>query len=336
MLNGTYGVTGNYYDLRNTGHQTGSVDNLLNRARRVLDRPREVTSITIEYGVIKLLVSRGLEMIDYRIVPVNPQFFYRDTGINNSYMVRDTARVGGIIRDSLGSMKGQHSHVISVIPGYTSTLQSLDIPKASGLNPNIAIPDEVRRRMLPMPISLETHHLNWYRLKDGIDINGIDTTRWMYSIVPRRDIYSLVETMDRAGLKIAALDLRAFALARVVNQPDAIIVWTSQDGVDVTIVKDYIPLLYQTRVDKSVQVDSLTKLVEDAWRTYGPNISNMLTDDIPLYLCGHHLALEPNIGQQVATRLQRDTVEANLPIKTPQGFPIEDLIMNVGLALREA
>ena len=323
-----------YYDLRNTGYQTGLAGSLLGHASMALGRQsREVTSITIEYGVIKLLVSRGLEMLDYRIVPVNSKFFYRGIGINNSYMVKDTAHVGGIIRNSLGRMKGKHNHVISITPGYTSTLQSLNIPKASGPNPNIAIPDEVRSKMP----SLETHHLNWYRLKDGTD-----TTRWMYSIVPRRDINSLYETLDNAGLKIDALDLRPFALARVVNQPDAIIVWTSQDGFDVTIVRNHIPLLNKTdfdgykQVDENVQVDRLTSLVEEALKTYEPNTSARSTDDIPLYVCGHHLALEPDIGQQVATRLRRDTLELNLPIKTPQGFPLEDLIVNVGLALREA
>ena len=36
---------------------------------------RQATSITMEHGVIKLLICQGLEVVDYRVLLANPRFF---------------------------------------------------------------------------------------------------------------------------------------------------------------------------------------------------------------------------------------------------------------------
>ncbi len=288
----------------------------------------KVLSITMEYGLVKLLVSRGTRVLDHRMLVVNPEFFREG-------LVTRTARVSGIIRNALQEIGSDHYRIVGAVPGFQGTIHVLQLPEARGLNPDELIPREASRTM---GISLQTSHLLWYRLP-----NSLGRRRWLVVSTARRSVSSFLETVRPLGLPVRALDLRPFALARVVNQPEALVVWVAPDGCEVVVVRDSAPVGYQClsweaeAVEGRVLVDRLTTMVERTIAAYEQSTPDMpLSDDAPLYVCGTAAGVETNLGQQVADFLRRPSGELTPPMAYPAGFPVQDFAVNLGLALREA
>lgn len=291
-----------------------------------------LVSVTIEHGVIKLLVCQGIKVLGYRVLPVNPRFFREG-------LVTNSVRVAGIIQSALQQMDvilpphGRMGRVVGAAPGFQSNLRLLELPRTRGLDPKVVIPQEARRIM---GISPETTQLVWHRLPDRLD-----RTRWLVATAARRAIASLLDTAQRAGLRLTEVDLRPFALACAVNQPDAIITWVASDGCDVVIVRDSVPVEYQflfwgaEPVEGAVLVERLTGMAERAIASYDANsVDGPLSDDVTLFVCGSIIASQPEVASRVVDNLGREAGKLNTPLEHEEDFPIQDLIVNIGLALR--
>lgn len=214
-------------------------------------------------------------------------------------------------------------------------LQVLEFPKARGLNPREVIPQEVTR---VMGIPLERSVLRWHRLPDWQD-----RTRWLVVAVPRRSVEVLMETARQAGLSLDVLELRPFALARVVNVPDAIVAWLGTDGADVVLVRRSAPVSYLSVAwgaevtEGGVLVERLTQMVEQALARYeASSPEGWVADDVPLFVGGAPVGLEGEVGPGVALNLGRDLVALRPPMELPEDFPVNELVINLGLALRGA
>lgn len=153
---------------------------------------------------------------------------------------------------------------------------------------------------------------------------------------------SLLETAQKAAVGVKTMEQRSFALARAVNQPEAVIAWTAPDGCDVVILKNSSPVDHQSLfwgaelVEDTVLIDRLTELVgrtvanHDQTSPEGP-----LSDEAPLYVCGSPVGREPSIAYSVANNLGRTPGELVSPMAHSGDFPFNDLIVNIGLTLRE-
>ena len=137
---------------------------------------KQVTSITFEHGMIKLLACQGLEVIDYRVIQANPRHF-REGQVNS------TNRVAALLKGVLPEMEGSFSHVIGGVPGFQNRLRIMDFPKAQGLDPKVIIPQEASRIMR---VSTDTYNLSWLQLSDRLY-----RTRWLVMATSRRSISSL-------------------------------------------------------------------------------------------------------------------------------------------------
>ena len=289
---------------------------------------RQITSITIEHGVIKLLSCQGLKVLDYRVLLANPRFF-REGQVSN------TTRVATLLKGVLPELAGNFRRVIGGVPGFQNRLKLMDFPQASGLDPRVIIPQEASRSMR---VSTDTYDLSWLRLPDRFN-----RTRWLVMATSRRSIASLVETAQQAEIGVKTLEPRPFALARAVNQPEAVVAWTAPDGCDVVVVKDSVPLEHQSifwgaeLVEDTVLVDRLTEVVGRTVNNFNSTSpEGPLSEDAQLFVCGSPMRRDPAIGLRVADNLGRTAGEFDLPLDAPDDFPIQDLIVNVGLILREA
>ena len=206
----------------------------------------------MEHGVIKLLICQGLEVVDYRVLLANPRFF-REGQVSNS------ARVAALLRGILPEMDGNFRQVVGAVPGFQNRLQMMEFPQASGLDPRTLIPREASR---VMRVSTDTYDLSWIRLPDRMG-----RTRWLVMGTSRRSVASLMETTEQAEIKVRVLEPRPFALARAVNQREAVTAWAAADGCEVVIIKDSVPVEYQSifwgadLVEDTVLVDRLTEVV---------------------------------------------------------------------------
>ena len=153
--------------------------------RLVPQTQREVTSITSENGAVKVLVTRGRSVIDYRIVEANPRHFREG-------LVSDAPRVAGLLQDAVQTMQGRHRRVIGAVPGYQTNLRRLDLPNVKSMDPKVIIPQEARRNL---GISPENSYLTWHRLSASVDM-----AHWLVISATNRSISSLLATVQGAGL----------------------------------------------------------------------------------------------------------------------------------------
>ena len=284
--------------------------------------------MTIEHGVVKLLVCRGLEVLDYRVLLANPRFF-REGQVSNS------PRVATLLQNVIPEMEGDFRQVVGGVPGFQNRLRLMHFPKAQGLDPKLIIPQEASRTMR---VSVDTYDLSWLRLPDRLN-----RTRWLVLATSRRSIGSLVDTAQEAKMGVRILEPRAFALARAVNSREAVAAWTAADGCDVVIIKESVPVEHQSifwgaeLVEDTVLGDRLTEVVGrtiDTFNTSSPE--GPLSEEAQLFILGSPMGREPSIAARVANNLGRMAGEIELPLTAPDDFPVQDLIVNIGLVLREA
>ena len=291
-------------------------------------RTKEVTSLSIEHGSVKLLVTRGMEVVDHRIIPSNPSLFREG-------MVSDSVRMAGLLQKGLAETEGQHRRITGAVPGYQTTLRRIELPNAKSMDPEVVIPSEAKRNL---GISLENSRLAWHRLP-----GTSETAHWLVLSATNRSISSLTATAQSAGLKLKAMELRPFALARAINQPDAVCAWTAADGCDAVVVRDWVPVTHHAAywgtgpmVDANDLVNRITEVIEStvvSHDMHNPEIS--VPVDLPLYVTGSPVGQEPDIAQRVAANLRRPLAQPEPPLILPPDFPVDDLIINIGLALWE-
>jgi hypothetical protein len=189
-----------------------------------------------------------------------------------------------------------------------------------------------------MGVSQETSLLMWHRLS-----GTKERSRWLVLSAARRSVNAYMDTLAPTHLKVDAMELRAFSLARAVNRPDAIIAWVAPDGCEVVIVRNAVPVAMQSLfwgaepVEGLVLVYRLTEILERTIATHDQTgILGPLPGDVPLYVCGTPVGLDENVSKQVTETLQRPAGKLAPVLKCPEDFPAHDFVVNLGLALREA
>ena len=232
-------------------------------------------------------------------------------------------------------MTGNFRRIIGGVPGFQNRLRMMHFPKAQGLDPKVIIPQEASRTMR---VSTDTYDLSWLQLSDRLD-----RTRWLVMATSRRSIASLTDTARQAQMGVSVLEPRPFALARAVNTPEAVIAWTAPDGCDVVVVKESVPVEHQSifwgaeLVEDTVLGDRLTEVVGRTIDTFNSSSpEGPLSEEAPLFVFGSPMRREPAIGLRVADSLGRPPGELMLALNASEDFPIQDLIVNVGLILRDA
>ena len=290
---------------------------------------RELTTVSVEHGYMKVMVSQGLDVLDYRVVTVAPQLFREG-------LASDAMRLATLLQRVLNDMVGSHRHVIGAVPGYQTTLQLMELPNARSLDPGVVIPREAQRTM---GISPETSTLTWRRLPGALDVN-----QWLVLSATTRSMSTMSAIAQAAGLRLEAMELRPFSLARAINQPDAICAWTAYDGCDALVIRDWIPVAHQaaywgpgSELEATDLINRITEVVESTVTSYNTqNTDALVTDDVPVYVSGSPAAREQGIARRVAANMRRTAGELESPLALPPDFPIHDMVVNTGLALWQA
>ena len=287
---------------------------------------KEATSVTIESGVMKILSTRMLDVVDYRAVPLSPQLYAGG-------VVVDAGTISRHLAAALADMEGAHRAVYAAVPGYQSAMRRFDLPDVREIDPEEVIPREARRAL---GIPVENATLRWQRLPGRSRI-----ARWLVAAASETSYSAISSVIRGTGHKMRALELRPFPLTRAIGHPTVIGVSVSSDGCDVVVVRQWEPHTYQSVYweagsvsDGSDLVRRLTEVVEntvDLHNLHNPEVS--LTPDVPMALTGEETEHHVNLGMLVAANVGRDLVEGKNPLNAPDDFPYQSMAVNVGLAL---
>ena len=188
-----------------------------------------------------------------------------------------------------------------------------------------------------MSVSPETNYLYWQLLPDS----GPERQVFVIAI-PKEPLQRLMQTCQIAGVTIDTIDLTPLALARAVNQKDAIIAHGEVNSIEMVIIVNSLPGLMRCiwLRETSLDVDKATALllqqIASTIEYYNDmNRTTPLSTSVAIYLTGE-ATLNPELAQRVSTLSGRTVAPLEPPVSYPAHFPVALYMANLGLILKSS
>lgn len=291
--------------------------------------PQKRLSICIEGTTLRILACEEDTINKWANIPFNPAL------LKNGF-IANPKEMAKVIKNALNGKdisEKNYKKAIAALPGFQSLSRVISLPKARDVNPKVVLPREANRLM---PISPENSYLFWQ------EVEGDVAQRTFFVLaVPKQPLLRLVETLRLAGLKPAKIDIAPLALARAVNSSDAIIANAENNGIDIVIIRDHIPYVMRSIFsgEEPMPLESLApRVIEELGRNVSyyneTNRDNPLLSNVPVYLCGA-CAIDTDLPSMVQSEIGHAVGEVKQILKSPQDFPTAQMMVNMGLMLKE-
>lgn len=281
--------------------------------------------MSVEGITLRVVTFRGGVVESSLSLPFNPRFL-------RGGAVVDPDGLGGVIRQALADKGLGRGKGIFALPGLGVLSRVLTLPPVATGKLESVIPREARRAFA---LSGDTHAIHWQVLS-----GKTSPLRVFVLAVPKEPLLALAQTGKAAGLKMEAIDLKPLALARAVNQKNAVIVHGEVNCLEMVIMLDGLPGLMRSIFlgDEALAPEfALTRLLDELSRTltYYSETSreNPLDMSVPVYLTGE-LASNPALAANVTTFTGRSVGAIEPPLPLPQGFNAILFMTNLGLILK--
>ena len=285
---------------------------------------KTVTTLNIEASSIRLLSVKGKQVQRWESKPLPP-------GLVRDTLIADPEAVASVIDDLFSSTGTSKNGVVVSLTGLRSVSRIVALPKLRRARMKEAIRWAARREL---PISLDEVHLSW----QAID-NRDGEVRFFLLGTPRRLIETLLQALWKAGIKPRSINLKPLVLARMVNQPEAIIIDMESESTSFLILVEGIPQVMHTMISPQEGLlldDIIKKVIEDLSRTImfydNSHPEQSISFATPVFLTGE-MASDP-----VVTELIRKSVKYSVESPAPDvecsaKLPVSQYAVNIGLAL---
>ncbi len=288
---------------------------------------RKVTTLFIRDNSINLLVMKGDQVQKWANLPLEP-------GLVSHGVVLDETLVAGQVRELFKLAKVTTRKVIAGLSGLDSLYRLITLPELPEAILDEAIRHEAGR---VVPVSLDEVYLS-YQLMPA-PTKG--EQRLFLAAFPRNVVDALIRTLHKANVEPYLMDLAPLALCRIPDEPRAIIVNARLDHLEVIVIANRLPEVIR-RVSLPSEAESLSEklptIIEELSRTvafYDSNhLEQPLDSAVPLFVCGE-LAEAPETWQSLVGRLNYSVSPLAWPVEYPEGFPANEFMVNIGLALKE-
>jgi type IV pilus assembly protein PilM len=288
---------------------------------------KRVTTLFIRDTGINLLVMKGEQVEKWGALPL-------ESGMVSQGLIVDEEQVADKIKQLFKETGAKTDKVITALSGHDSLYRIITLPEL----PEAVLPEAIRReakRTIPTP--LEDVYYSYQRLSS--EMRG--ESRIFLVTFPRNLADALVRTLRQAGIKPYIMDLAPLALARIPDEPRAIIVNARLDYLDVAVIADRLPQVIR-RLSLPGETESLEErlplIAEEFNRTIAfYNSSHMETPldaNVPVFVCGD-LAEEPETWESVIGGAGYQVSALPSPVESPEGFNPDEYMVNIGLALKE-
>jgi type IV pilus assembly protein PilM len=284
---------------------------------------RRVT-LYIEDTEVKLLVTSGSKVEKWGSLML-------EEGLVDQGIIQDQKKVSEAIQ-RLFKLQSVSQRTVTVgLSGLNSVFRIISLPEV----PKNMLPEAVSNeasRVLPMPLSQVYHAYQILPSAKG-------EIKLFLAAYPREATDTLIDTVQKAGLKPAVLDLASLALARTVNAPRAIIVNAWLTFLDIVVLSDRLPQVIRSLslpVESGSLRDRLPTILEELSRTVtfynSSNPDKILDKSVPVLVCGD-LAREEQ-GWQSLGQLGFPVSTVQPPVDAKPAFDPTQFTVNIGLALK--
>ncbi|MBI4287733.1 MAG: PilN domain-containing protein [Chloroflexi bacterium] len=279
---------------------------------------KRLVTLVLEEDALHLVAFRGDEVVKWSSLPL-PAGLVKDGG------VRDHKELGKLVRGFLAKNRVGSTKLAWAIGGFHSLSRTITLPV---LPPSALREAILRETGRAMPIAMEDSHVSWQVL------NRVDGHQKVFVLAtPRNSLNSVIDALVAAKALGPSVELKPLALARLVNQEQAVIMDVQRQSVDVVIVVRWVPVVFRTLHPE--EGSPISRVVEEVSRTidfYNRNqTQERLHPEAPLFLTGPLAEGTPEAEQLIAA-LRRPLEPLQIALRCPQGFSSKKYAVNLGLA----
>ena len=285
-----------------------------------------VVTLFIRDTAINLLVMKGRRVDKWATMPLEP-------GLVSQGLILDEAQVADRLKELFKLEKVTAREVIAGLSGQNSIYRTITLPELPEAVVAEAVKHEARR---VIPVSLDEVYLS-YQPVPALK----EETRLFLVAYPRNMADALLRTLRLAGVEPYLMDLVPLALSRIPDEPRAIIVNARLENLDITIMADRVPQVIRSLPlpsEAESLEEKLPTIAEELNRTVAfynsSHLEKPLDSTVPVFVCGD-LAEAPEIWQSLVGNLGYSVSPLPPPVEYPEGFPANEFMVNIGLALKE-
>ncbi len=284
------------------------------------------TSLYISDNGIQLMVTRGKRITKLADVPL-------DTNLSDISGKEKEEELVNKIRLLFKSNRISDKKVILGISGLQCLTRPLTLPELPKTMLDEAITREAKR---VLPISLEQLYLSWQIISTS------ESKIEVYLVaIPRNIADSILNLLNRAGIKPYLMDIKPLALSRVSQEATAIIIDLQPKEFDIIIMVNGIPQPLRTVPfpREYLAMDDRVPIVKDEFRRTiqfynSNNPENPIPPSTTIYVSGE-LVDEQEIMDSMAEELGYKVAPLTSPLKCVKQLDPSYHLTNIGLALKE-
>jgi type IV pilus assembly protein PilM len=287
---------------------------------------KKIVSIFIRDTDVHLLAMNGKRVVRWANLPLEP-------GLVAQGVIREETPVADKIKELLRLEKISAGKVIAGMSGMNSLYRLITLPEMPDAILSEAVKREAKR---VLPVSPDEVYLSYQPVP-----SGRGERRLFLAAYPRNMTDALLRTVRQAGLDPYLMDLAPLALARIPDEPRAIIVNSRAEHADIIVIEERLPQLIRVLSlpsEAKSLAERLPAISEELTRTVmfynSSHLEKPLASSVPLFVVGE-LAEAPDSWPSLAGRFGFPVSLLPLSIEYPEGFPANDLMVNIGLALKE-
>ncbi len=279
-----------------------------------------MVTIDIEDTSIRIMTVTGRRVQTAASLPLEP-------GLVHDGIVINPVTVGHRIGELMAAQGISEKRAVVSISGIHSIYRVVNIPKLPQKLMNEAAQREMERLM---PVSLDELYTSW----QAISMSDIETAICLVGM-PRNTVDAMLDTLRQAGLQAEAMDVRPLALARVVDERDALIVNAQPTGFDIVVMVAGIPELLRSLpfpADTASPDEKIDEVKEELERTVAFYNSNHKGSEINNSMA---VFVSGELGEMLAGTLAYRGKPLPQLLMDTDSLNTSEYAANIGLALRQ-
>lgn len=284
-------------------------------------------AFTVEGFSLRMLVFSGKKIESWYSIPLNPNWV-------KDGVVSAPGDVGRVMAEAVKGKSLPSKAAVCAMASTGSASQVLTLPKLAQKDLDKTVAWEMKRLM---PGSADIDYIYW----QPMPWRATKLQQAVFALaVPMTNVQNMTNACRAAGVTMKGMELKPFALTRVVNCERGIILHGEVDNIEIVVVDRFSPAMFRGIPVKETAItpDAATQVIMrelpftiDYYNRSHPESS--LAPDSVVYI-GGGLALEPDMATKVAKATGRVVSRVEPPPGCPENFPLEQQLVNVGLMLK--
>jgi type IV pilus assembly protein PilM len=286
---------------------------------------KQQISLYIDDSSISVLASKGREPQKWATAAL-------DQGLIKEGVVQDQQAVAAKIKDLWRSSHILRRRVTVGISGLNCLYQMLLLPE---LPENLRSEAIGREAAHSLGIPLEGVYLSWQVL-----VVEHGQMKVYLCVMPKDKVDSIMATLKLAGLRAMAMDIKPLCLARVSNEPRAIIVDTCRDSMDIIVLGEGIPEVVRSlqvapEMSQGERIAVLRSELERSVSFYNAaHLDKPVDLTVPILVSGDLVEQDSDKASLAGPR-ERPVRNMESPLAELEGFDPGKYTTCIGLALKD-